>query len=505
MSKIKVIDFAKNVESNRKRLIQNARSKGKYIEDTASLDTAVSINNTIDNLDDISQKNQVRWINIDGEILQVDYVDLGASVNNPPNPFYDSEYLEFDGWTKTSSTDSITGDVDCGALYRTKADENGRRYNIIKIKLSGYSGLTVNITTKSTASYTVIVDWGDGAKETFNTSNPALSHSYDKIGQYVIKLWSNYASFAFSITQTNIITSVYYGDNCANPNNLKGHTLLECVSFPDVNIKMASSMFENCYSLRCLLFPQGCTNVGYYTAQNCYNLTAAILPYASSNFHYTFTYCVCLSRIIIPRGLTILGQMAFKRTALTKIFIPNSLTSLDQGSTSGSTYTPFIECPNLTEIIFEERAKPLTLGNYTLYGQNFKSVVVPSNVVLGNYVFSSCKNLTHIDLSNVSSMGSNVLSSCWNLKEVILPIDFATTFSLAGCNNISKNCIIDICARLKDLTNTSTLTFTFPSSLRSFMETTYINSLGDVLDDDFEKGITLVNYLQNKNWTVSFN
>ena len=68
-SKIQVIDFLNEVESNRRSLIANAQSKGKVISSGASLTQAVAVNNTI-SPSASPEKIEVRFFDADGTLLK---------------------------------------------------------------------------------------------------------------------------------------------------------------------------------------------------------------------------------------------------------------------------------------------------------------------------------------------------------------------------------------------------------------------------------------------------
>lgn len=104
MAKIKVIDFLKNVELNRKSLINSLKTANIDIDASASLSNAV--NKANEKILEINQQPdldydipdgyfEVRYVDIDGTLLKTEIVKKGETTTPPQNPSYDSERLQF--------------------------------------------------------------------------------------------------------------------------------------------------------------------------------------------------------------------------------------------------------------------------------------------------------------------------------------------------------------------------------------------------------------------------
>lgn len=185
----------------------------------------------------------------------------------------------------------------------------------------------------------------------------------------------------------------YYSNCCTEDNKLtdymfSGHSSLRSVKLPKEMIgDMGSYVFYNCMRLKNVVLPEGITTIGNYS----FSLAASGNPSR-------------LTSIVIPNGVTTIGEYAFKYSKVEEIILPKSVTEI---------------------------------GRDVFYGSNLKSIVLPPNLTkIGNYAFQNSK-LTEIRLpSSLKSIGSSAFSSC-PLKKVytytILPLSISDgTFSNAA-------------------------------------------------------------------------
>ena len=99
MANIKLLDFTKDVETNRRRLIQNVRKKGGIVNDSDSLSRVVDANNNLnipDAQDNHPNQHEVRWFDGDGTLLKTEWVEHGGTATPPEKtPNLDSQRLTF--------------------------------------------------------------------------------------------------------------------------------------------------------------------------------------------------------------------------------------------------------------------------------------------------------------------------------------------------------------------------------------------------------------------------
>ena len=184
---------------------------------------------------------------------------------------------------------------------------------------------------------------------------------------------------------------------------------------PNSNLKSIGYVtFGLCTGLVGFTIPKSVTSIrGSF--QNCSNLTSVAFEPNSNltNIVSAFSTCPKLSSIIIPSGVTGIGDNTFNSCAgLTSItFEPISkLRSIGSNAFNFCSKLPSIIIPNSVNSIG-------TFGFYSCTG--LTSITIPSSMAnIGNSAFSSCSNLARVNfLGNAPTLGTNVfLNTNVNLK-----------------------------------------------------------------------------------------
>lgn len=507
-----ILDFAKDVDFNRKRLISNIREKGGFINDTDTLSTAVSINNTLQiNTASDNNKHRVRWIDIDGTILKTEYVAHNGKVSVPDTPTYDSKHLEFVEWVYNGDLNNITEDLDCGAIYRPIADENGIRWTHIYIYLDAYTGLDISLKyRKNSTSNILYIDWGDGIiEEVTSAASGAVSHTYSNYGEYIVKVYSNYKGFTLNgttqtasiITPTNCVTRFYIGDNLGTM-SIEYMRCLEIVSIYGW-ATVGYVLGLNCNYLKTIFIPTNITAVnfslGVWADCNC-----KIILHSNITKIGNKTFTSYAGNLSLPKNLTEIGYGVFNYCTLKYIEIPEGISKLTGGTASGNGI--FEECHNLEEVSIKN-SNLYEIGPRTFY--NCKSLTklnLPANITaVGNNAFDRCMQLESIILPNAHSIGNNAFYYCRSLKTLVLPNEFDCDLYLFRCVSLSDETLCNIAYWLKDNTGSTPKTITFSACLHKKLNTLYLNNLGDIVAETDSTAIPLIQYIQNKNWTIVFN
>lgn len=117
---------------------------------------------------------------------------------------------------------------------------------------------------------------------------------------------------------------------------------------------------------------------------------------------FVFTKSENLKSVILPQGLTFIGDGAFFESGIESISIPASVESI-----GGFT---FYCCSDLKSVVFEEETKLDTL-DYSVfeYCTSLSDIVIPDSIKkIGNETFAGCTSLNKINISeNIEYIGSN--------------------------------------------------------------------------------------------------
>lgn len=219
-----------------------------------------------------------------------------------------------------------------------------------------------------------------------------------------------------------------------------------------------------------------------------------------------------LTSVKLPEGLLTIGKNAFKNTSISEIVLPTTLKEIGDNAFSGTSITDFV-LPNGVkvgaDVLAGTRLVSLTIGqDVTLGTDAFRnltsltkvSFVGSGNVVVGDNSFAGCTSLssfnfkflagrvgngafsgdyslTTIDLENVEEIGDNAFASISNSNmRVTLGNKLTSIGSQAFYgsrmneitipSNVSYvgNSAFENCARLRTVTNLSSILSSLPTS-----------------------------------------
>ncbi len=254
----------------------------------------------------------------------------------------------------------------------------------------------------------------------------------------------------------------------------------EVVLAPTVTT-IASQAFYNCTKITAINIPDGVTRIESSTFNKCTSLTSvtfgddSLLAYISNDVFRDSG----LTSIIIPKGVTEIGNLAFsnaklttlqfaegselttlgntvfeKNYYLTEVTLPSKLTSMGNGvfgscsvltkinipagiTSIGS--SAFENCKALATVEFEEGSKLTTINYKAFRATGLTSITIPNGVTeIGYNAFFDCKSLEYINLgASVTTFGvdgnsnSDFFHGCTKLKTVIMP----ATIVIEGTEN----------------------------------------------------------------------
>ena len=169
-------------------------------------------------------------------------------------------------------------------------------------------------------------------------------------------------------------------------------------------------LFLNGVLLTDLVIPDGITSIGQYAFYSCGSLESVTIPDGVTSIGLrAFAWCENIESVSIPNGVTIIDQYAFEGCGnLAEIKIPNTVTSIGVSA--------FQACKRLV------------------------SVTLPDSVTtIGDRAFSECESLSKVVLSNgLKTIPGWMFYNCTNLAVVIIPHSVNTIQSgaFAGCRNL---------------------------------------------------------------------
>ena len=224
------------------------------------------------------------------------------------------------------------------------------------------------------------------------------------------------------------------------------------------NLKSANNSTTNNYShtpwcgktIDTIIIPEGVTHIGDYYFNRA-NISKFILPSTLTSIgKYAFSETGILSiggigsnsSIEIPTTIkTIPERLFYNCDNLLKVDLPNHITTID-------TYA-FSFCDKLNEVYLPDSIT--TIGTYAFsHDIALKKVVIPKNITsLNSYLFEACDSLISIGYDeinsivlpeNLSTIGEHTFDSCESLTKVDLSKNIITLggFSFRGCGKLKE-------------------------------------------------------------------
>lgn len=161
------------------------------------------------------------------------------------------------------------------------------------------------------------------------------------------------------------------------------------------------------------------------------------------------SYNVRQEDVIVPDGVTIIGEGAFKGCAsIKKITLPDSVERIEKHAFKG--------CRKLEQITMPSNLK--FIGDYAFHRcHNLKEVVLPHAVKKLEFcVFLYCDNLRYVEMPGVVELGKQTFLNDVNLEEIVLSndVDLSSICDcFTGCNKIKKITLADNPDKVYDIKN----------------------------------------------------
>lgn len=272
----------------------------------------------------------------------------------------------------------------------------------------------------------------------------------------IVRMPINHKATTYTIpeTVTSIGQSAFEG--CVNLTELK---------MSDSVTDMSVSVFKNASNLESVILSDNIKAIRSSSFSGCSKLSEVNIPSKVTSIdEKAFEKCALLSgALILPEGMSYLGEYSFAETAITSVEIPGTMQNFQGGA--------FYNCDFLESAVIKEGVTYIH-GNIFCYCDNLKNVTLPTTVTdIAEGMFESCINLEEITIPS-GTIRKNAFKNCAALKTVNLGSGVTSILSDAFYN----------CESIKEFTIPSNVTSISKGMLNGCygLEKITINSSADI-------------------------
>ncbi|MBQ6780506.1 MAG: leucine-rich repeat protein [Treponema sp.] len=311
--------------------------------------------------------------------------------------------------------------------------------------------------------------WYEGCAVTAQNYMNASFASSEYGDTYTILLlgeWTDEALSGFcsrfrsaSISSTRAVT--------LDMSEITGVTAIPYEAFFDSSLSYSS---PRCTSLVAVLLPEGITSIGDSAFRNCTSLKKITIPESVTSIGSSAFYgCSSLTEIAIPENVTCIGSSAFFGcSSLREMDIPETVTSIESRA--------FYDCTSLAKISIPNTVT--SIGSEAFFGcSSLAEIAIPNTVTsIGNRAFHGCSALTEIALpETVTSIESDAFYGCTSLAEIAIPntVTSIGNGAFRGCSSLSKITIPE------NVTSIDGWAFAYCNSLTEITIPENVTSIGD--------------------------
>ncbi len=163
---------------------------------------------------------------------------------------------------------------------------------------------------------------------------------------------------------------------------------------------------------RDVVIPDGVTKIGDWAFLGN-KLTSVTIPNGVTEIGYgAFYACRGLTSVTIPDSVTVIGGSAFEMcSSLVSVTIPNGVTKIENET--------FADCSSLVSVTIPDSVTEIATGAFHNCS-SLKDVTIPNSVTeIANLAFGNCTSLTSVTIPNsVTLIQVSAFESCENLTDV---------------------------------------------------------------------------------------
>ena len=160
--------------------------------------------------------------------------------------------------------------------------------------------------------------------------------------------------------------------------------------------------------------------------------------------------------VVIPEGITLIGEGAFRDTKITKVVIPSTVTEIAPSAFRNCTNLKtvvflcdlkeipayaFYNCTSLTNVQLPGSVE--TIGDYAFMNADIRTLTIGENVrSIGTEAFRDCKALVELNFATQSALeviGQAAFGGCLSLKSVTMPdtVRVLKNSAFVGCSALA--------------------------------------------------------------------
>lgn len=215
--------------------------------------------------------------------------------------------------------------------------------------------------------------------------------------------WTLTTSGRLTISGTGAVTSAPWRE---------GHAAqITAVTVSDGITALCDAAFLDCVNLKKVTLPASVTTIGASAFYGCTALTSAGPLDSGADYEFAWTkeipanaflYLKSLTKITLPKGLTTIGEAAFRESGVTKLVIPEGVTKIGNNA--------FMSCTGL------------------------KRLSLPSTLTTtGSYAFANCTSLADVFvMGKKTAFGSGTFQYCSAITNVFYALSEEKVDSITG-------------------------------------------------------------------------
>ena len=336
---------------------------------------------------------------------------------------------------KGEDTDSLTFSVTvttAGEFSTTYNDSALQARTETKLKISGplngtdiqriKNAMTVNFTELNLSNAKIVGEgsYVFGGRHYAMREDTLASHIFSGINklQYIYlpsslkAIEDNALAGCSNLSKIEIPSSVFSIGNSA----FYSCSLADGITLNEGLLNIGNSAFSNT-KLTSFVLPQSVISIGKNCFHNSKQLTSVTFNNNITKLEdELFENCDALESFDIPSTITVIGNRCFYGCKkMTSFKLPEGLRII--GSYA------FYNTTGIADIVFPETVD--SIGDYALQNSTIQSVTLPKNIsTLPKYLFSNCKNLTHVDIpKSVKNLPKGLFYNCTALKSITFSND----------------------------------------------------------------------------------